>query len=198
MRGATTPSNMSDTLNHPDMSDHESAVVECSICYTEAALIEASTACEHEALYCAACLQQHIEAEVNSKGNSTDVSCPAVGCGCQMEYADIQRLATTDVFKTYDRLLLRGMLQSMQNFRFCKAVRALVNLTVSQPLSHNRSVLSLPLSHSCYPTLAASLPRLLDCAPLSLNLALSGQLRCGARTRVGRCSTHHDVYSLWG
>ena len=111
-------------LDSEDATDDESpAVIECSICFSEAALVEASAECGHEALYCAKCLKAHIEAEVNSKGD-LNVTCPAVGCDCQMEYGDVQRLASRDVFKTYDRLLLRGVLHSMPNFKFCKAVSA--------------------------------------------------------------------------
>jgi hypothetical protein len=96
----------------------DASLKECGICRCNAVLITASFTCTHGDLFCARCLQQHIEAEVNSKG-TLEVSCP--DCRCLLEYNDVQRLASRDTFATYDRLLLRRKLQSLPDFRFCKA-----------------------------------------------------------------------------
>lgn len=89
----------------------------CSVCHEPMPRIELKSAtsnrCTHMA--CRDCLQHHIEAEVNSKGQTLDVFCIAgkVRCGVQLTFEEIRENASARVFDRYDTLLTRRMLQGI-------------------------------------------------------------------------------------
>ncbi|KAF8319092.1 hypothetical protein DL93DRAFT_2164776 [Clavulina sp. PMI_390] len=81
-----------------------------------------TTACTHAVNVCKQCMERHIEAEVNGKGETIKITCPV--CRSNLEYNDVQRGASAAIFKRYDDLLLRKSLQAMEDFRWCKNAEA--------------------------------------------------------------------------
>eukprot|EP00932_Pfiesteria_piscicida_P017014 SRR837773.3916.p1 GENE.SRR837773.3916~~SRR837773.3916.p1 ORF type:complete len:221 (-),score=31.77 SRR837773.3916:88-750(-) len=96
---------------------------ECAICVSSFPLEhfpgKVTEKCEHVRDVCRDCMARTIEAEVNGKGNSTRVVCPHEGCSGILEYEDVRREATKEVFESFDRTLLRQMLQWEPSFRWC-------------------------------------------------------------------------------
>jgi len=78
-----------------------------------------STCTGHGIVVCTSCLAKHIGATVNGKG-ATNVLCPIHACGKPLDFSDIQRYASKNVFERYDYLLLRQSLQQLEGFRWCK------------------------------------------------------------------------------
>jgi len=98
----------------------------CSICCCEdkIALADASQLptemCSHSSrTVCDDCLAKHIQAEVSGKGNVNTITCPESGCAAVMKHHEVQRWAIAQIFETYDTLLLRGHLQTLEDFRWC-------------------------------------------------------------------------------
>ena len=74
---------------------------ECSICCENYSKIqEISPDCKHDGT-CPACIKRHIEAKLNSKGDVVQVRCPKSRCKTELNYNDIKRLATKELFNRY-------------------------------------------------------------------------------------------------
>lgn len=73
--------------------------------------------CDHVAGCCSRCIKSHIEAEINSKGDFS-VTCPE--CKKELDHAAVKAYAADRDFQKYDTLLLRRVLRSLPDFRWCK------------------------------------------------------------------------------
>ena len=106
--------------------EEEEEEEECCICYgatisrEDAAELPTDT-CKHaKRSVCDNCLARHVQAEVSEKGLANrKVCCPQEGCKAIMAHHNVQRWAIASVFETYDTLLLRAHLQSLEDFRWC-------------------------------------------------------------------------------
>ena len=96
---------------------------ECAVCRSnvlpDAFSVENITeACNHpNDAVCKTCMMNHIEAEVNGKGDLS-IKCPIDRK--ELDFIAIRRLARHKDFERYDSLLLRNTLSKMQDFRFYK------------------------------------------------------------------------------
>jgi hypothetical protein len=92
----------------------------CSICvesrYTSEFKV-VTKRCKHPTLTCQTCVNRHIEAELNNKGN---LEIPCLSCKQIMEYNDIESIARKEVMARYDRMLINNALGGDPNFRWCK------------------------------------------------------------------------------
>ncbi|CAB4441718.1 unnamed protein product [Rhizophagus irregularis] len=75
--------------------------------------------CKHTALTCQTCVNRHIEAELNNKGN-LEIICLVESCRQIMDYSDIENVARKEVMARYDRMLVNSALGGDPNFRWCK------------------------------------------------------------------------------
>ena len=114
------------TLHITPPQEEEEEEEECCICYgatisrKDAAELPSDT-CKHaKRSVCDDCLARHVQAEVSEKGLANrKVCCPQEGCKAIMAHHNVQRWAIASVFETYDTLLLRAHLQSLEDFRWC-------------------------------------------------------------------------------
>eukprot|EP00735_Rhodelphis_limneticus_P001262 TRINITY_DN11846_c0_g1::TRINITY_DN11846_c0_g1_i1::g.16418::m.16418 TRINITY_DN11846_c0_g1::TRINITY_DN11846_c0_g1_i1::g.16418 ORF type:complete len:284 (+),score=29.45,sp/Q6T486/RBRA_DICDI/29.71/4e-25,IBR/PF01485.16/4e+03,IBR/PF01485.16/1.1e+02,IBR/PF01485.16/2e-11,IBR/PF01485.16/2.2e-09,IBR/PF01485.16/4.4e+03,zf-C3HC4_2/PF13923.1/0.004,zf-C3HC4_2/PF13923.1/5.1e+03,zf-C3HC4_2/PF13923.1/1.5e+02,zf-C3HC4_2/PF13923.1/1.1e+03,Baculo_RING/PF05883.6/9.1,Baculo_RING/PF05883.6/0.026,zf-C3HC4/PF00097.20/0. len=105
------------------MDANDSNTKECDICYESFSLTDVfniSKECTHESKLCKPCIQKHMEAEVNTKGEVMTIKCPISDCRKVLNHEEIRLFATKAVFDRYDTLLLRKAIQALPNFRWCK------------------------------------------------------------------------------
>ncbi|KAL8276187.1 hypothetical protein RQP46_011399 [Phenoliferia psychrophenolica] len=99
---------------------------ECIICRDSVPLVSypeqptTSQCTTHTINVCLDCLAQHLEAEINGKGETIGVKCPISGCRTLLHFDDVKRLADPAIFDRYDNLLLRKAVQAVPEFRWCK------------------------------------------------------------------------------
>ena len=72
--------------------------------------------CSHRPQTCTGCLQSWMASEFDTKGCS-GITCSE--CTETMEYADVQRAATTVTFEAYDKMAMRNALSSLPEFAWC-------------------------------------------------------------------------------
>jgi hypothetical protein len=96
---------------------------ECTVCTEVKPVSDFGTRitakCDHVRDVCKDCVAKTISMEVNGKGNFGAILCPHVGCGGELEHADIQREADAAIFERYDSLLTRRALEADPAFRWC-------------------------------------------------------------------------------
>lgn len=97
-------------------------LVNCSICnvndITENE--EAVTGnCKHKRTVCDSCMARYISEEVTGKGNVADMECLEDGCKAKLDFNDVKRFATKDVFERFDTITTRRCLESMDGFAWC-------------------------------------------------------------------------------
>jgi hypothetical protein len=70
--------------------------------------------CEHDFDICYDCIRSFIEAQVNSRGTTVvgNITCPSVDCNHKLTRAEIRRLASQQIFDTYDYLAMRAALSA--------------------------------------------------------------------------------------
>ncbi|CAG8441738.1 5799_t:CDS:2 [Dentiscutata heterogama] len=92
---------------------------ECNICYNDVPVVDfmrTSTKCNHR--ICRECLNKNINTQLNSKGN-TEIKCLKSNCEVLMDYEDMKRVASEDLFERYEYLCLRQAIRKMPDFRWC-------------------------------------------------------------------------------
>ncbi|CAI2189420.1 5179_t:CDS:2 [Funneliformis geosporum] len=94
---------------------------ECKICCNDLPVTEfmsSTTKCGHKNI-CRACLNKTINYQLNTKGN-VEIECLETNCKVLMEYEDMKRVASNDLFERYDHLCFRQAIRRMPDFRWCK------------------------------------------------------------------------------
>ncbi|CAG8701942.1 10879_t:CDS:2, partial [Dentiscutata erythropus] len=89
--------------------------VECAICCDDVPVtnfMSTTTKCNHKV--CRTCLNKHIDYQLNGKGNVEINDCKVL-----MEYEDMKRITSEDLFKRYDHLCLRQAIRKLEDFRWC-------------------------------------------------------------------------------
>jgi hypothetical protein len=72
--------------------------LECGVCCENYSIIQQiSPVCGHDDL-CPICIKRHIEAELNTKGDTVQVRCPKSRCTTELTYNDVKRLASKELF----------------------------------------------------------------------------------------------------
>ncbi|CAG8699918.1 9412_t:CDS:2 [Ambispora leptoticha] len=95
---------------------------ECKICNDDVPVINftnSTTKCNHKDI-CRACLNKNIDRQLNLKGN-TNIECLERNCKVLMEYEDMKRVVSKDLFERYDHLCFRQAIRQMPDFRWCKS-----------------------------------------------------------------------------
>jgi len=119
--------NENDTSNRSTSSIRGSSQTkDCMICvetYDDMEQFEKVTKhCLHPNDICKKCVAQHIETQLNTKGDVEGILCPfGDSCGFLIEHNDVQRTVNGDLFERYDSLALKQALSSMPDFRWCKS-----------------------------------------------------------------------------
>lgn len=75
---------------------------ECKICSEDIHItdfISSTTKCNHKDI-CRTCLNKNINFQLNTKGNP-EIECLEHACKVKMEYEDIKRIASKDLFERY-------------------------------------------------------------------------------------------------
>jgi hypothetical protein len=96
------------------------AKVTCAVCFDEKLREEIprlSDACNATCIVCSDCVKNHIESEVNTKGD-LQVRCPT--CRADVDVLMVKKFGRAKDFERYDKLILNKMLQSLHEFRWCK------------------------------------------------------------------------------
>ncbi|CAG8587108.1 14705_t:CDS:2, partial [Racocetra persica] len=94
--------------------------IECHICCGNALVsdfVNITTKCNHKV--CRACVNQHINYHLNTKG-ITKIECFELSCKALMEYQDMKRVASKDLFERYEHLSFREAIRQIPDFRWCK------------------------------------------------------------------------------
>ncbi|KAJ3080995.1 hypothetical protein HK102_002650 [Quaeritorhiza haematococci] len=122
---AAVAAGQSSSSSSMDLDPKKPPTKECTICRddkppTSFPSSPPTSRCTHKPTICTTCLEKHIEAEVNSKSNATEIKCPVVQCRIQLGHDEIQAVATVEVFQQYDQLLLKKALRELEDFRWCK------------------------------------------------------------------------------
>ncbi len=80
--------------------------------------VSVTAQCSHLPEICLTCWEQHIAAQLDSKPWDA-IICPHVDCSVTLAHNDVQRFASTDVCRRYDRLQTNVALQNMPGDRQC-------------------------------------------------------------------------------
>ncbi|GIZ37487.1 hypothetical protein CKM354_000093200 [Cercospora kikuchii] len=72
--------------------------------------------CEHENHTCVECMHSWLAAEFETKGTE-DLKCPE--CPCKLDYDDILAHSTPETFDSYEKMLTRNALSSLDEFAWC-------------------------------------------------------------------------------
>ncbi|RHZ56054.1 hypothetical protein Glove_406g42 [Diversispora epigaea] len=99
--------------------------IECIICvekYSKSNFQQITEKCTHKNDICNACVDKHISSKMEEKGD-TVIYCPYDGCRKKIEFNNVKRIVTKEVFERYDTLTLRKTLQNMPEFTWCKNAR---------------------------------------------------------------------------
>ncbi|RIB19681.1 hypothetical protein C2G38_2015703 [Gigaspora rosea] len=97
--------------------------LECKICYNEMPItnfISTTTKCNHK--ICRACLNENLNYQLNTKGDA-EIECLESSCKVLMEYEDMKRVASEDLFERYDYICLRQAIRKLEDFRWCSNPR---------------------------------------------------------------------------
>jgi hypothetical protein len=95
---------------------------ECQICFellSRRLFLQITADCYHALDVCKLCVDKHIKAQLESKGD-VEIYCPSAGCGKEIQHKDVKRVASKQVFERYDTLMLRQTLSKLPEFRWCK------------------------------------------------------------------------------
>ncbi|CAI2179038.1 92_t:CDS:2 [Funneliformis geosporum] len=95
---------------------------ECRVCYESlprSSFREITVNCDHGLFICKSCVSKHISTQLDSKGD-VGINCPFDNCGENLEYHDVKKQASKEVFDRYDTLTLLQALRQMPEFRWCK------------------------------------------------------------------------------
>ncbi|CAB4464665.1 hypothetical protein RhiirA5_452829 [Rhizophagus irregularis] len=98
---------------------------ECQICFEllpRHLFLQVTADCNHELDVCKLCVDKHIQAQLESKGN-IEICCPSSGCKKELQHRDIKRIASKQAFERYDKLMLTQTLSKLPEFRWCKNSR---------------------------------------------------------------------------
>merc|ERR1711998_217752 len=91
--------------------DDRTGTITCDICCDDKPAEDfrgkLAAGCAHLRQMCDGCAVRHIRAEVNGKGNTTQIRCPHAGCGAALSHSDVQRHASANDFEQYDGLLIK-------------------------------------------------------------------------------------------
>jgi len=96
------------------------AKVTCPVCFDEKHprdIPKLTDNCRPTCTVCADCVKNHIESEVNTKGD-LQVRCPT--CRTDVDIRKVQQFGRPKDFERYDKLMLTKMLQELPEFRWCK------------------------------------------------------------------------------
>jgi len=113
---------------------------ECMICRSDSAEVEFSTSsptsvCSHPPQVCISCLRQVIHTAITNGDFISGILCPSLDCSQRLDYYDVQKWATSEVFERYvicflrkggislcsryDRLLLQDSLRGDERYVLC-------------------------------------------------------------------------------
>ncbi|KIM19984.1 hypothetical protein M408DRAFT_332680 [Serendipita vermifera MAFF 305830] len=113
---STTPGPTSESSQNAQVSESTTpdvpSGVECIVCRNDTADVglpddPPTLACSHQPQVCLGCLQQTILVAVTNGDYTTGIPCASPGCAQRLDYFDIQRIATPEVFDRYAQLLLQ-------------------------------------------------------------------------------------------
>lgn len=99
---------------------------ECIVCRSEfhkdyLSSVLPTAACNHLPEVCIVCLRQIILTAVEAGSSTGSIRCPSSDCKQNLEYQDVQKWATAEVFDRFDMLLLRKALCQYEHYVFCPA-----------------------------------------------------------------------------
>ncbi|RIA86652.1 hypothetical protein C1645_828932 [Glomus cerebriforme] len=113
-----------DTLPSSSTSSSTSQTRDCMICVETLSVNQfekITKNCSHPNDICKGCVAQHVETQLNTKGDVEGILCPfGNDCGFLIEHDDVQRIVNNDLFERYDGLALKQALSNMPDFRWCK------------------------------------------------------------------------------
>merc|ERR1711998_17444 len=117
------PSLLCQECNDDEPDDERTGEVTCTICCDDKPVDDfrgsLTAGCSHLRVICDLCVVRHIRAEVNGKGNVTQIRCPHSGCGEILTHQNVQKHAAAVDFEAYDRVLIKQSLQQLTEFRWC-------------------------------------------------------------------------------
>ena len=112
---------VSSTILHAQFSNDLSSLHTCALCCHEytSDQFESLTLCSHA--YCQICLKSYLKLEI-TEGRIT-LHCPQTGCSERIHPCDITRILRNepDLINKYEQFMVRRVLQSMSDTRWCPA-----------------------------------------------------------------------------
>ncbi|CAG8501906.1 3442_t:CDS:2 [Racocetra persica] len=93
--------------------------LECAICCDKTDnILNMTTQCAHEPSTCQDCINKYVNIQLIRK--NTLIKCLVDECDNTMEYQDVQRVVSRELFRKFDDVCLRLALQSDPGFRWCQ------------------------------------------------------------------------------
>ncbi len=95
-------------------------VYSCGICFCEEKIedIYVLDDCFHR--FCLLCMKEHCQAQI-SNGNTTEISCPHVGCQHKLSYEEVQQIVATDADtkSKFEAFLIKETLERNERIVWC-------------------------------------------------------------------------------